>query len=357
MSTKASASNKKTAASSSASSSAASASAASATSASSKSRKKTVELVTTADNAVGMISSSKKKSSKLIVREITENEQKQPITNIIMHLKCSLKDLDEYNTEFNKIVKDPLQYNPEVPPELMAYNKPIMEGVLGNVEDQPVADHLAYGLLYPLDPTSASTASAASSASGTVVGPVVGSAAIAASHALTQKEESCLNAKMKELKIHFYLNDMDPQKKSACLWCAHPYDNKPFFLPKHESKEQYTVYGNFCSPECAAAYLFKERIDDSIKFERYHLLNKMYYSNENENIRPAPNPHYLLDHYLGNLTIQEYRQLLKTKHPSWIVIEKPMSRVLPELHTENDSGNGGDTYKIKRQSEQSGKGI
>lgn len=318
---------------------------------STKSRKKPTD-VAAADN-VG--SSSKKKSSKLIVREISETEQKQPITNIILHLKCSLKDLEEYNTEFNKIVKDPLQYNPEVPPELMAYNKPIMEGVLGNVEDQPVAEHLAYGLSYPMDPTNAVAASMASSSTSSVGSS--SSAAIAA-HALSQKEEGCLNAKMKELKIHFYLNDVDPQKKSACLWCAHTYDNKPFFLPKHESKEQYTVYGSFCSPECAAAYLFKERIDDSIKFERYHLLNKMYYSNnENENIRPAPNPHYLLDHYLGNLTIQEYRQMLKTKHPSWIVIEKPMSRVLPELHTENDSGNGGDTYKIKRQSEQSGKGL
>ena len=353
MSTKVSVSSKKSAAATAAATAAASSASATPTP-STKSRKKPTD-----DTTVS--SSSKKKSSKLIVREISETEQKQPITNIILHLKCSLKDLEEYNTEFNKIVKDPLQYNPDVPPELMAYNKPIMEGVLGNVEDQPVAEHLAYGLSYPMDPTSAAAAAAATSsmvATGSGSGSGSSSSAAIAAHALSQKEEGCLNAKMKELKIHFYLNDVDPQKKSACLWCAHTYDNKPFFLPKHESKEQYTVYGSFCSPECAAAYLFKERIDDSIKFERYHLLNKMYYSNnENENIRPAPNPHYLLDHYLGNLTIQEYRQMLKTKHPSWIVIEKPMSRVLPELHTENDSGNGGDTYKIKRQSEQSGKGL
>ena len=32
----------------------------------------------------------------------------------------------------------------------------------------------------------------------------------------------------------------------------------------------------FCSPECACAYLMKENIGDTEKFERYHLLNYIY---------------------------------------------------------------------------------
>jgi hypothetical protein len=75
------------------------------------------------------------------------------------------------------------------------------------------------------------------------------------------------------------------------------------------------------------AYLMKESIDDSVKFERYHLLNQTYSKiyNYTRNIKPAPNPYYLLDKFYGNLSIQEYRKLLKTGHI--LVIDKPMTRI------------------------------
>ena len=52
----------------------------------------------------------------------------------------------------------------------------------------------------------------------------------------------------------------------------------------------YEVYGCFCSPECACAYLNKEHIDSSTFWERYALLNNIYgkiYEHD-ENIKPAP---------------------------------------------------------------------
>ena len=84
----------------------------------------------------------------------------------------------------------------------------------------------------------------------------------------------------------------------------------------------------------------KENIDDLTKFERYHLLNKTYskvYDYE-KNIKPAPDPYYLLDKFYGNLSIQEYRKLLSTEH-MLMIIEKPMTRILPELHEDNDGLN------------------
>jgi hypothetical protein len=57
-----------------------------------------------------------------------------------------------------------------------------------------------------------------------------------------------------------------------------------------------------------------------------------------KNIKPAPNPHYLLDKYYGNLSIQEYRILLKSQH-LLITIDKPLTRLLPELHEDNDIEN------------------
>jgi hypothetical protein len=100
----------------------------------------------------------------------------------------------------------------------------------------------------------------------------------------------------------------------------------------------------------------KENIDDSAKFERYHLLNHIYGSifGYTTNIKPAPNPYYTLDKYYGNMTVAEYRALLASNR-KLIVLEKPLTRLLPELHedglvaTKGSVGPG--TYKVKRPSD------
>ena len=102
-------------------------------------------------------------------------------------------------------------------------------------------------------------------------------------------------------------------------------------------KEKYEVYGCFCSPECAASYLFKENIDNNTKFERYQLLNYIYgkvYNYEKE-IKFAPNPYYTLSKYYGNLSIQEYRQLLEYDRLI-LVMNKPVSKIYPEIHEDNN---------------------
>ena len=78
-----------------------------------------------------------------------------------------------------------------------------------------------------------------------------------------------------------------------------------------------------------------------------------------KNNKPAPNPYYLLDKYYGNLSIQQYRKLLKTEH-MLLVIDKPLTRILPELHDDNDEFilniyGGGDTKSS--QSRQTGGGV
>jgi hypothetical protein len=174
-----------------------------------------------------------------------------------------------------------------------------------------------------------------------------------------------INTKLKKLKINLYKNNLG-DKKSACFWCTYDYDNHPCYIPKYEMDGTVFGYGSFCRPECAVAYLMKENIDDSTKFERYHLLNQIYSKvyDYKKNIKPAPNPFYLLEKYYGNMTIQEYRKMLKTEH-MLLVIDKPLTRILPELHEDNEdmilniyggtksnssSVNNG-VYKVKKQSE------
>lgn len=142
--------------------------------------------------------------------------------------------------------------------------------------------------------------------------------------------------KIKELTINLHKNNIQ-DKKSDCFWCTCPFDNPPLYIPKYELNNIYYCYGCFCSPECATAFLFKETIDTSTRFERYHLLNHIYCKiyNYTKNIKPAPDPYYTLNKYYGNLTIQEYRLLLKNER-ILIIVDKPLSRILPELHEDND---------------------
>ena len=88
---------------------------------------------------------------------------------------------------------------------------------------------------------------------------------------------------------------------------------------------------------CSTAHLMEENIDSSTKFERYHLINHIYSKiyNYTKNIKPSPNPYYMLDKYYGNLSIQEYRSLLRNER-LFLIVDKPLTRILPELHEDND---------------------
>jgi len=142
--------------------------------------------------------------------------------------------------------------------------------------------------------------------------------------------------KLRILKHKLHLNEVS-DKRSHCFWCTCPFDNPPVHIPKQERNGIIEVYGCFCSPECAVAHLKVEPIDCSVLWERYALLNNIYtkiYDYE-KNIKPAPNPFYTLDKYYGNLTIQEYRKLL-SKDRLLLVVDKPLTKILPELYEENN---------------------
>ena len=166
-----------------------------------------------------------------------------------------------------------------------------------------------------------------------------------------------INKKLKELQDILHTNTII-NNKSCCFWCTYELDNPCILIPKFKLRNTYHCYGCFCSPECGVSYLMNENIDTSSKFERYHLMNHIYCKiyNYNKNIKPAPNPYYTLDKYYGNLTIQEYRQLLKNDR-LFMVVDKPLTKVLPELHEENNdfimnnkqSTTSNSTYQIKRK--------
>jgi hypothetical protein len=142
--------------------------------------------------------------------------------------------------------------------------------------------------------------------------------------------------KLKQLEHNLHINNVN-NKRSACFWDTCEFDNPPIYIPKHFINNTYHVYGCFCSPECGVAYLMNENIDSSTKFERYHLFNHIYAKmyDYKKNIKPAPNPYYMLEKYYGNLSTQEYRALLRNER-LFLIVDKPLTRILPELHEDND---------------------
>lgn len=297
----------------------------------------------------------KPKGGKLIVKQITDEIEKPTITNVILHLKCSLSDLNEYNNKINKLVTNPIQYNPDVPPDIQAYNslKPDnydMFNLLSLSQTDLHNGHsnipLNNGIIndIPQNHTNSS----------------IGDNDVDTKDANIRE----INSKLKKLKIDLYKNN-NQDKKSACFWCTCDFDNPPCYIIKYEMDNVLSAYGCFCRPECAVAYLMEENIDDSVKFERYHLLNHTYGKayGYKKNIKPAPNPYYLLDKYYGNLTIQEYRKMLKSDH-ILMTIEKPITRIMPELYEDTDENSiygsvktnlnsTSNTYRVKRANEKS----
>jgi len=324
----------------------------------------------------------KPKGGKLITKKDETVEKPNQIANVILHLKCSMQDLTEYNNKMNKIFTNPLSYDPSIPPNIMTYdiNKTQSFSLYENVNNFANEARPQQQLQSSNDTTSTIDTVNNKSLAYNDYSPILNSVenkCIVCSlcnekmgdNTLEEDNDGDLNikdinSKLKNLKLSMYKN-MNQDKKSACFWCTYDYDNQPCYIPKYELDGSLYGYGSFCRPECAVAYLMKENIDDSMKFERYHLLNQIYSKvyNFKKNIKPAPNPYFLLEKFYGNLTIQEYRKLLKTEH-MLLVLEKPMTLILPELHDDNDDfvmniyggktqnvQNGSSIYKVKKQSE------
>ena len=148
-----------------------------------------------------------------------------------------------------------------------------------------------------------------------------------------------ISKKMRDLSYRLFSNTL-LDKRSACFWCTYPFDTQVIMIPKHELNNVYHCYGCFCTPECAVSFLFKEKISMSVRFDRYYLLNFIYGKDDgyNNNIKPAPDPYYTLEKFYGTLNISEYRTALKPLR-GFITVEKPMTRILPELHEDlNNEG-------------------
>ena len=119
---------------------------------------------------------------------------------------------------------------------------------------------------------------------------------------------------------------------AACFWCCHIFTNRPVVLPTRDTGEYLQVTGNYCSPECAAAYLFDMRQDSHTRWEQLSLLYRVYNQACNGKINPAPS-RSILKLFGGNLSIQEYRGLIHSHKVRVDIHLPPMVSILATMDT------------------------
>ena len=265
----------------------------------------------------------KPKGGKIIQQNLLLTDAKENRPNVILHLKCFFKDLND-NKLFSSDLDSfnfsnaNLSYN--------VINKPDINNSLNQASK--IDEEIYYDSEYD---------------------------DVKDSNLNKNNDIREIWKKLKVLEQDLHLNNVS-NKKCACFHDTCDFDNPPIYIPKYFMNETYHVYGCFCSPECAVAYLMKEPIDTSTKFERYYLLNHIYCKifEYKKNIKPAADPFYMLEKFYGNLTIQEYRALLRNER-LFLVVDKPLTRIMPELHEDNDDfiiNNKiipSNTYQIKKR--------
>ena len=112
-----------------------------------------------------------------------------------------------------------------------------------------------------------------------------------------------------------------------CLWCCEEFDHEPYGIPMKKEGDTFYMFGNFCSPQCAAAYIFDENDNTNELWERYSLLNLLY-GTGNEKINVAL-PRLALKKFGGPFTIDEWRK--KSKCKTYKLVMPPMVSIIPTL--------------------------
>ena len=237
----------------------------------------------------------KPKGGKIVQQLLNNEPEKEEKPNVILHLKCSMKDLNT-NLQNNFVESFNFSGNNELNYEIIEN-----EDILNKINNSENISEQCYD-----------------------------------NDLICKDSSKEIYKKLKQLENNLHTNNVN-NKRSACFWDTCEFDNPPIYIPKHFINGSYNVYGCFCSPECGVAYLMNENIDSSTKFERYHLFNHIYAKiyDYKQNIKPASNPYYMLEKYYGNLSIQEYRSLLKNER-LFLIVDKPLTKILPELHENNN---------------------
>lgn len=120
--------------------------------------------------------------------------------------------------------------------------------------------------------------------------------------------------------------DIPAYKRSVCFWCCHDITNFSCGMPLNYNhvKGFFSIYGTFCSFQCASAYNFSVNCKSDKVWYINSLINMLAFRyGHKEKIRPAPS-RYLLEMFGGPMTIDEFRKVHIDYEKSHIINIPPM---------------------------------
>ena len=97
-----------------------------------------------------------------------------------------------------------------------------------------------------------------------------------------------------------------------CWWCSHPFETRPVPIATKYLKSTFTVFGNFCSFNCAKAYLLKsnKNTTNTISLNLFlykKMTGSLSFRGDSSPIIPAP-PREMLKIFGGPFSIEEFRE-------------------------------------------------
>ena len=161
-----------------------------------------------------------------------------------------------------------------------------------------------------------------------------------------KKENGIKESKIFKINYNFYNETLNQDVNSetiseyACWWCCHKFNGLPIGVPNKKIDGKYHTFGNFCSFNCAAAYIYNTKswnISDKLS-----LLHQMYFSvydiKEYETIKSAP-PKETLKLFGGPLSIEDFRDSSNNYCKDFRLIVSPMTSIVPLIEENNREKN------------------
>jgi hypothetical protein len=129
-----------------------------------------------------------------------------------------------------------------------------------------------------------------------------------------------------------HTHELPAETNLACFWCCETFSGKPCIIPTRVVDTIWNVYGNFCTPQCCMAYLLSELLDTHIRWERIALLHRLYGSQTNGRIYPAPGRESL-QRFGGPISIEDFRSICESQRIRVDVQYPPMVSILASMDT------------------------
>jgi hypothetical protein len=127
-------------------------------------------------------------------------------------------------------------------------------------------------------------------------------------------------------------HELPEQSDLACFWCCETFESRPCVIPIRVIESVWQVYGNFCCPQCAMAYLMSEILDTHMRWERIALLNRLYAKNVNGRLYPAPSRESL-ERFGGPVSIEDFRNMCEGQKIRVDIHMPPMVSILASMDT------------------------